>query len=340
VFNITPNTPIARKRRYAIVAGLTKYVIRRLLFMIPVFLGVSILTFVISNAAGDPIALIRLGLRSVSAEALKALEKYYHVDQPLYARYLYWLWELLHLDLGVSLSGPPVIDIIGPKIPLTLELQIPALILAVLIGVPIGVFSARHQYSKNDVTLTTFALFGYSMPTFWLALVMIIVFSLYLGWLPFGGAAGITRVWWGSEFSDRIAHLIIPLSVLTYVQLATFVRLMRGNMLQVLREDYVLASRACGLKERTVIYKHALRNAITPIVTILGLSFGSSLAGAPALETACNWPGLGYQFVQATFSLDIPQIVGITVIITVMLMTANIVTDLIYGLIDPRVRLG
>mgnify|MGYP001028475347 CR=1 FL=1 len=322
------------------MANLTIYVVRRILFMIPVFLGVSILTFIISNAAGDPIALIRQGLRSVSPEVLEALRAYYHVNEPLYMRYLYWLWNLLHLDLGRSLSGSPVLTIIGPLIPTTLELQIPALILAVLIGVPIGIYSARHQYSKRDVSITTFALFGYSMPTFWLGLMMIIVFSLYLGWLPSGGAAGITRIWWGSEFADRIAHLIMPLSVLTYIQLATFVRLIRGNMLQTLREDYILAARSCGLKERTVVYKHALRNAITPIVTILGLGFGSSLAGAPGLETAFNWPGLGYQFVRATFSLDIPQIVGITVVITIMLMIANIVTDLFYGLIDPRVRLG
>jgi len=322
------------------MAGMTTYIIRRLLFMIPVFLGVSILTFVISNAAGDPIALIRQGLRSVPPEVLEALRAYYHIDKPLYVRYLYWLWNILHFDLGRSISGTPVIDKMGAWVLTTLELQIPALILAVIIGIPIGVYSAQHQYSKSDVLITSFALFGYSMPTFWLGLMMIIVFSLHLGWLPHGGAAGIIRIWWGSEFADRIAHLIMPLLVLTYVQLATFVRLMRGNMLQVLREDYVLASRACGLKERTVIYKHALRNAITPIVTILGLSFGSSLAGAPALETAFNWPGLGYQFVVATFSLDIPMIVGITVVITIMLMVASLLTDLIYAMLDPRVRLG
>jgi len=323
-----------------VVAGITTYIIRRLLFMIPVFLGVSILTFAISNAAGDPIALIRQGIRSAPPQVLEALKAYYHVNDPIYIRYLYWLWDLLHLDLGRSVSGTLVIDRMGPWVLTTLELQVPALILAVLIGLPIGVFSARHQYSKSDVSITTFALFGYSMPTFWLGLMMIIVFSLYLGWLPPAGAAGITRIWWGSEFGDRIAHLIMPLAVLTYVQLATFVRLIRGNMLQVLREDYVLSSRACGLRERTVIYKHALRNAITPIVTILGLGFGSSLSGAPALETAFSWPGLGYQFVRATFALDIPLIVGITVVITIMLMVANIITDLFYGMIDPRVRLG
>lgn len=321
------------------MAGLTKYIIRRLLFMIPVFLGVSILTFIITNAAGDPIALIRQGLKTATPQVISALEVYYHLDQPIYVRYLFWLWDLLHFNLGISLSGTPVTTLISPLVGPTLELQIPALILAVLIGVPIGVFSAQHQYSKRDVAVTTIALFGYSMPTFWLGLMLIIVFSLNLGWLPAGGFEGLTKVWWGSEFADRIAHLILPLAVLTYVQLATFVRLVRGNMLQVLREDYVLAARACGLSERTAVYKHALRNAVTPIVTVVGLGFGSSLAGAPALETAFSWPGLGYRFVTATYSLDIPLIVGITVVITIMLMLANIITDLVYAIIDPRVRL-
>jgi ABC-type dipeptide/oligopeptide/nickel transport system permease component len=206
--------------------------------------------------------------------------------------------------------------------------------------VPLGIYSARHQYSKRDVTVTTFALFGYSMPTFWLGIMMIIIFSLYLGWFPSAGAAGITRYWWGSEFADRIAHLIMPLLVLTYVELATFVRLMRGNMLQTLREDYILAARASGLKESTIIYKHALRNAITPIVTIVGLSFGAALAGAPGLETTFSWPGLGYLFVQSVFTLDVPLIVGITVVITIMLLIANLITDVVYGMIDPRIRLG
>ncbi|MEM2905180.1 MAG: ABC transporter permease [Candidatus Bathyarchaeia archaeon] len=319
--------------------GLASYIIRRILFMIPVFLGVSILTFVITNAAGNPIDLIRVGLKKVSPQVIAALERYYHIDQPLYVRYLYWLWDMLHLDLGVSLSGVPVADKIGPWVLTTLELQIPALILALAIGVAVGVYSAVRQYSKGDIAVTTVALFGYSMPTFWLGLMSIIVFSLYLGWLPSAGARGVTKIWWGSEIGDAIAHLILPLSILTYVQVATFVRLIRGNMLQVLREDYILAARASGLSERAVVYKHALRNAITPVVTVVGLSFGSALAGAPALETTFSWPGLGYQFVRAAFSLDLPLIVGITVIITIMLMVANLLTDLAYVIVDPRVRL-
>jgi peptide/nickel transport system permease protein len=322
------------------MAGLAKYIIRRILFMIPVFLAVSIVTFIITNAAGDPLALIRLSLKSAPPQVLEALRAYYHLNEPLYVRYLYWLGDIVRLNLGISISGQPVYEKIAPWVIPTLSLQIPALILAVCIGVPLGVFSARNQYSKKDVVVTTFALFGYSMPTFWLGIMMIITFSLYLGWLPSAGAAGITRYWWGSEFADRIAHLIMPLLVLTYVELATFVRLMRGNMLQTLREDYILAARASGLKESTIFYKHALRNAITPIVTIIGLSFGSALSGAPGLETVFSWPGLGYLLVQAVFSLDVPLIVGLTVIITIMLLVANLVTDIVYGMIDPRIRLG
>jgi ABC-type dipeptide/oligopeptide/nickel transport system permease component len=307
--------------------------------MIPVFLGVTILTFYVSNAAGNPIDLIRLGLRRLTPEMLEALERYYHLDKPIYMRYLYWLWDLLHLNLGVSLSGVRVIDKIGPWVLTTLELQITSILLSLGIGIPIGVYSAVKQYSKGDMAVTTIALFGYSMPTFWLGLMAIIVFSLNLGWLPSAGARGLIRLWWGSEIGDMLAHLILPLLILTYVQMATFVRLIRGNMLQVLREDYILAARASGLSERTVVYKHALRNAITPIVTVVGLYFGSALAGAPGLETTFSWPGLGYQFVQAAFSLDIPLIAGITVIVTMMLMIANVVTDLAYVLIDPRIRL-
>jgi len=319
--------------------GLTKYIVRRILFMIPVFLGVTIITFIVSNAAGNPIDLIRVGLRRLTPELLAALEQYYHIDKPIYIRYLYWIWDLFHFDLGVSLSGTRVIDRIGPWVGTTLELQIPAILISLGLGIPIGVYSAVHQYSKGDMAMTTLALFGYSMPTFWLGLMGIIVFSLNLGWLPSAGARGLIRTWWGSEIGDILAHLILPLTVLVYVQMATFVRLIRGNMLQVLREDYILAARASGLSERSVIYKHALRNAITPIVTVVGLYFGSALAGAPGLETTFSWPGLGYQFVQAAFSLDIPLIAGITVIVTLMLMFANLLTDLAYVLIDPRIRL-
>jgi ABC-type dipeptide/oligopeptide/nickel transport system permease component len=320
------------------MASYTRYLIRRLLFMIPVFLGVSVLTFAVGNAAGNPLDLIRAGLRNPSPAVLEALRQYYHLDQPVHMRYLNWLWSILHGDLGTSVTGRSVASQIGGWALTTLELQLIALFFAVAIGIPVGVLSARHQYSKVDYAVTTVAIFGYSMPTFWLGIMLIIVFSFTLGWLPSSGAIGMTYLWWGNPILDHIAHLILPVLVLTYVELATFVRLVRSNMLEVLRQDYILAARSSGLSERAVTYRYALKNAITPVVTVTALTFAGALAGAPATETTFSWPGLGLAFTRAALVLDIPLVQGITVVITVMVLLGNIVLDLTYGLLDPRVR--
>ena len=321
------------------MAGYARYIVRRLLFMIPVFLGVSILTFAVGNAAGDPIALIRIGLRNPSPVVLEALRKYYHLDQPLHMRFLNWLWNLLHGDLGTSVTGRSVGVQVGGWALTTLELQLLALFLAVAIGVPIGVLSAKRQYSKVDYAVTSIAIFGYSMPTFWLGIMLIIVFSFNLGWLPSSGASGVSFMWWGNPLFDHLAHLVLPVFVLTYVELATFVRLVRSNMLEVLRQDYILAARSCGLSDRTVTYRYALRNAITPVVTVIALTFGGALGGAPGLETTFSWPGLGLAFTRAALVLDIPLVQGITIVITLMVLVANLVLDLTYALLDPRVRI-
>jgi ABC-type dipeptide/oligopeptide/nickel transport system permease component len=323
------------------MGGLWTYVVRRLLFMIPVFLAVSIITFLITNAAGNPLELIRFGIKNMSASQLKALEEFYHLDQPLYARYFIWLSEFVQGNLGTSPLVGNVAASVVPWIGTTLELQLAALALGLLIGIPVGVFSARHQYSKTDVSVTTTAIFGVSLPTFWLGELFIIVFSLYLGWLPSSGAlSAYPPYWWGSLFMDQIAHLILPAAVLTFVSLATYVRLVRANMLEALRQDYILAARASGVSEFSVTYKHALKNAITPIVTIVGLSFGLILSGAPGLETTFSWPGLGFKFVVAATVLDLPVVQAITMIITLMALVANLLTDLAYAWLDPRVRLG
>ena len=307
--------------------------------MIPVFLGVAILTFAVGNAAGDPITLIRIGLRNPSPVVLDALRAYYHLDRPVYERFLLWLWELLHGNLGISITGRPVAQQIGAWTLTTLELQIISLSLSVVIGIPVGIYSARHQYTRRDYAITTTAIFGYSMPVFWLGIMLILLFSFELGWLPSSGSAGITFLWGGNALLDHLAHLALPVAVLVYVDLATIVRLVRANMLEVLRQDYILAARASGLSERTVTYRYALRNAISPVVTILGLGFGAALGGAPATETTFTWPGLGYAFTQAALVLDIPLVQGITVVITLMVLVANLLTDLAYAFLDPRVRI-
>jgi ABC-type dipeptide/oligopeptide/nickel transport system permease component len=307
--------------------------------MLPVLLGVAILTYGVGNAAGNPIDLIRLGLRNPSKEVLDNLRHYYHLDLPVYERFLLWLWQLLHGDLGTSISGRPVAQQIGGWFWTTLELQVIALLLAVMIGIPVGIYSATHQYSKADYAITSVAIFGYSMPTFWLGIMLIVLFSFDLGWLPSSGIKGISFLWGGNVLFDHLAHLALPVAVLTYVELATFVRLVRANMLEVLKQDYILAARASGLSERTVTYRYALRNAITPVITLIGLGFGAALGGAPATETTFTWPGLGYAFTQAALSLDIPLVEGITIVITLMVLVANLITDLVYAVLDPRVAI-
>jgi ABC-type dipeptide/oligopeptide/nickel transport system permease component len=323
------------------MAGLLSYLLRRVLFAIPVFLTVSIITFLATNASGDPVAIVRLSIRNPTAVQIAALNAYFHVGEPIYTRYFLWLSDFLHGNLGVSLYTGTVASKIFPWTLTTLELQIPALLLALAIGIPLGVFSAKRQYSKSDVAVTTTAIFGISMPTFWLGIMAIIIFSLNLHWLPsFGAVSAYPPYWWGSVPLDQLAHIILPLSVLTLVSLATYVRLIRANMLDALRQDFVLGAKASGLSEFTVTYKHALKNAITPVVTIVGLTFGSLLAGAPALETTFSWPGLGYEFVVAALGTDLPVVLAITMIITIMVLVANIGLDLVYALLDPRVRIS
>jgi len=323
------------------MAGLLSYLLRRILFAIPVFLTVSIITFLITNASGNPVDLVRLGIKNATPEQIAALNAYFHVGEPVYTRYFLWLSQFVRGDMGVSLYSGTVASKILPWVLTTLELQIPALLISLGVGIPLGIYSAKRQYSKGDYLVTTTAIFGVSMPTFWIGIMGIIVFSLYLHWLPsFGAVSAYPPYWWGSIPADEVAHLILPLAVLSLVSLATYVRLIRANMLEALRQDFVLGARASGISDFKVTYKHALKSAITPVVTIIGLTFGSLLAGAPALETTFSWPGLGYEFVVAATSLDLPVVQAITMIITIMVLVANVGLDLVYALLDPRVRLS
>lgn len=322
------------------MAGLWRYILRRLLFMIPVFIAVTLLTFLITNAAGDPVQIVKFAIRRITPAQIAALEAYYHTNEPIFARYFYWLFSFLQGDLGTSLRGGLVASKILPWVGTTLELQFLALAFSLAIGIPLGVYSALKQYSKADVAISSIAIFGYSMPTFWLGIQAIILFSLYLKWLPFGGAISPYPPYWGgSVYTDIIGHLILPVGVLTFVSLATFTRLLRASMVEVLRQDFILAARASGLRERVVVYKHALKNAISPIVTITGLSLGLSLAGAPVTETVFSWPGLGYAYVQAVNALDLPVVQDLTAIITIVVLLVTILTDISYAYLDPRVRL-
>ncbi len=317
-----------------------RYIVRRLLYMIPVFLGISIISFFVMYAAGDPLDIIRLGRPTLTREAIDALRRYYGLDQPIPIQYLNWLSNLLQGNFGKSLyGGRPVNLLIGSWVWETVKLQLISILLAFAISIPIGINSAKKQYSKQDIAVTSISLFGVSMPTFWLGLILIIAFSYRLGWLPSHGAYGDPYLWFNNPILDEIAHLILPVTVLVYVLLAQNIRLIRANMLEILRSDYVLAARASGLSERKVIYKYALRNAIGPVITYIGVALGAIIAGAPMTEYVFSWPGLGRRFVDAAMKLDFPIVMGITMIVTVMTLLANLVIDICYVYIDPRIRL-
>jgi len=314
------------------------------LYLIPLFFGILILVFVASRLAGDPVKLMTAFNPRITQAAVQNLREYYGLDKPLYYQFFLYVWNLLQGNLGNSYQirgGTAVSTLIGDYAWETFKLQLAALFFSLLIAIPVGVTSARKQYSKLDVSVTTTSLIGTCIPIFYTGIVAILIFSYYLGWFPPFGAHTLLaeRYPFGSYTLDELWHMVLPTAVLTFAELAPIVLLVRSSMLEVLRQDYVLAARAGGLSERTVIYKHALRNALIPVVTYVGLYFGAMLAGAPITETVFNWPGVGRLFVEATTELDFSVIMGITVLITLMTLVANLITDITYAFIDPRIRL-
>lgn len=323
---------------------MVRYIIRRLIYLIPLFFGILIIVFAASRVAGDPVQLMTTQNPRITAEARQNLVEYYGLDKPLYYQFFVFLSQLFQGNLGNAYAirgGIPVTTLIGDYAWLTFELQLAALFLSLLIAIPVGIMSARKQYSKLDVSVTTTSLLGTCIPVFYMGIIAIIIFAYYGGLVPASGAHSILaeRYPLGSYQLDGLWHMLLPTGVLTFATLAPVVLLVRSSMLEVLRQDYILAARASGLSERTVIYKHALRNALIPVVTYVGLYFGGMLAGAPITETVFNWPGVGRLFVEATTKLDFPVIMGVTVFITIMTLVANLVTDITYGYIDPRIRL-
>ena len=321
-----------------------RYIIRRLIYLIPLFFGILVIVFVASRIAGDPVQLMTTQNPRITAEAKQLLREYYSLDKPLYYQFFMFIGQLFQGNLGNSYAirgGIPVVTLIGDYAWLTFQLQLVALVLSLLIAIPVGIISAKKQYSKLDVSVTTTSLLGTCIPVFYMGIIAIIIFSYYLGLFPPGGAYSILveRYPFGSPLIDNLWHMVLPTAVLTFAIIAPVVLLIRSSMLEVLRQDYILAARASGLSERTVIYRHALRNALIPVVTYVGLFFGSMLAGAPITEKVFNWPGVGRLFVEATTKLDFPVIMGITVFITIMTLFANLITDLTYVYIDPRIRL-
>ena len=320
--------------------GILRYIVRRLLLSLLLLLGVSAIIFFLVNAIGNPIEILLAERPGITPEIIEAVSKYYGLDQNVFARYGIWLRNILVLDFGTSIIyNQPVRGLLFDWGLETLKIQIPAILIAVVLAILIAVAAATRQYSKVDFTVMTGALLGQSLPGFFVGIVLILIFSYWLGILPSYGAYSTRDPLWGSTALDGLWHMVLPVGMLAFFNTATLTLLMRSNLVDVLRHDFIVAARASGLPERTVVYRHAVRNAVIPLLTYLGLLFGLMLGTAPVTETVFTWPGLGYLYITAIQQLDYPVIMGESMLITIMLVTATLLTDVAYVLIDPRIRL-
>lgn len=310
--------------------------------MIPLIFGITLISFtVIHLAPGGPVEVETEMSLKASAQARENLKKLYGLDKPLHIQYLDWLKRFVRLDFGTSfVDGKRVVDKIKERIPVTLKINLLSLLLIIVIAVPIGVLSATKQYSLFDKLTTIFVFLGFSTPTFWLALIMMIVFGVTLGVLPISGIQSIDVSGMGrfERILDQAHHLILPVTLSAFSGIAGFSRYSRSSMLEVIRQDYIRTARAKGLKESAVIIHHALRNALLPIVTILGLAVPGLIGGAVIFESIFAIPGMGQLFYQSTLSRDYPTIMGILVIGAVLTLIGNLLADISYALVDPRIR--
>jgi peptide/nickel transport system permease protein len=322
------------------------YTVRRLLLAAPLLIGITFVAFVVIHLApGDPTALQQSDPEGRwSSQTIKMLNEMYGLDQPLPVQYWRWLTRLVRLDFGRSFSqdGRPVLQKIRERLPITLLLNLIEMIIILALAIPIGVLSATRQYSVFDKITTVFVFAGFATPDFWLAQLVMLLFSVGLGWLPLSGLRDVNAEYfsyWRQQW-DFASHLILPIGVVVFGGLAGFSRYMRQSMLEVVRQDYVQSARAKGLAEKVVIGKHALRNALMPVVTILGLSLPGLVGGSVIIEWIFAIPGMGQLMVQAAFERDYPVLMGNLVIVATLTLLANLASDIAYGVVDPRIRLG
>ena len=323
-----------------------RFIARRLLFAIPLLLGIVTITFfVIQAAPGDPMDMFlepRMQ-RQMDPEAVELLRQRYGLDQPIHVQYVRWLGALLQGDLGESFRyRRPVAALIAERVPYTLQLAALALLVDALLGIALGIYSAVKRYSLAEKLVTMGSLIIYSIPGFWLALMLVMLFSVHLGWFPTSQTRSLDYdllSTWG-QIGDRLWHLVLPVFVLGIAQAAGTARYMRNRLLEVMNEEYILAARARGLHERTVIFKHALRNAMIPIITIFGMSLPFLLGGAALIEGVFGWPGLGLLGIEAVRGRDYPVILATTIIAAVLVVLGNLLADVLYAVVDPRISLG
>lgn len=319
-----------------------RYLARRLLQMIPLLVLISIASFLIMHLSpGDPVAMfVPPDRRQLSAQDIAAIRARLGLDKPVYVQYIRWLNNMLHGDWGYSLANkaPVRIEILS-RLPNTMLLGAAALLLAVILAIPIGSLSALKQYSFVDYATTAFAFAGISIPGFWFAIILVQIFARRLGWLPsvgmhsaMGDYQGLAQVW------DVLRHLILPALVLSLAQMGMWMRYQRSSLLEVLGQDYIRTARAKGLLERAVLMRHALRNALIPVITMAGLSLPMIVNGAYIVETIFGWPGMGRLGVGAIFARDYPVVMGVTMLSSLLVVLGNLLADITYAFVDPRIR--
>ncbi|AEF84188.1 inner membrane ABC transporter permease protein YddR [Treponema primitia ZAS-2] len=307
-----------------------KYIIKRLLLLIPVLLGVTFIVFFIMNLTpGDPAAII-LGDQA-TAEALAQTRVELGLNDPLLIRYFRYVKNMCQGDLGISYRNKlSVWDQVWDKFPNTCILAFSGIVVALIIGIPIGILSAKKQYTALDNASIVLSLVGVSMPNFWLGLLLSLLFALKLGWLPSQGM--------GTGFIPLLRSIVLPAITLGTGVAATVVRMTRSSMLEVIRQDYIFTARSKGITEKEVTRKHMFKNALIPIITAVGLQFGHLLGGAMLTETVFSWPGLGRLMVDSITRKDIPMVMGAVVFMAIMFSVVNLVVDIIYGFVDPRIK--
>lgn len=314
-----------------------KYFLRRLLISIPVLLGITMITFAAYNLApGDPVSAMIDPSVPVAPEVLEKMKEDLGLNKPITVRYVIWLKEALRGNLGYAYnSSTPVLEKIGDRLPATLALTLSAMLLAVGLGVPLGVYSALRQYSTLDYVLTFLAFVAVSIPAFFFALGIIYVFSVRLGLFPVQGLRDPDAP---NQLLDFLRHLVLPATALGLERIAGFQRYTRSAVLEVLGQDYMTTARAKGLQERTVLWRHGFRNALISMITILSLSIPGLFGGAFVIEWIFSWPGMGQLAVSSVTMRDYPTLMGIALVSSTLVLLSNLLADMLYAVADPRIR--
>ena len=315
---------------------MAKYIFKRILVAIPVLLGITIIDYVLCSMSGSPLAMMQSSHTSAAVLEQKAIQL--GLDKPVYIQYFIWLGQILRGNLGVSYKTfQGVSEMIGSHVGPTLLLMGVSLLVSLLISLPAGIYSATHQYSKGDYTVVGISFLSSSMPSFFLALLLIYLFTVRLGWLP---SSGMQTLGFGGGFGDVAVHMIMPVIVLAVGMAGTNIRYFRSAMLEILQKDYLRTARAKGIGRFRVINKHALRNALLTVITVIGMEIPELFGGSIIVEQVFSWPGLGLMTMSAISSRDYPVIMGVCLFSAVVVLLANLVTDILYAVADPTIQLN